>query len=243
MAELKQRVALVTGASRGLGRAIAIKLARKAGRVGVHYYRERKAALGTIKEIKKLGADGYIFQADLSSLAKAIKLIQKVEKKWGRIDILVNNFGPFFQQSWEETSPQDWLSIYKNNVIIPLELMKAVVPGMKARKWGRIINLGFHRVGQMVAFPRVLPYASAKTALLLITRTAASTLFEYGITVNMVSPGLIEGGEMPEIVDQNLIRHHLGRAEDVATAVAFLASDEAQVINGVNLVVAGTWKI
>lgn len=241
--ENKERIALVTGASQGIGQAIALKLATKASRIGVHYFQERRKALETVKQIKKAGSEGYPFQADLSSPQRAIKLIEKVEKKWGKIDILINNYGPFWQQPWEKTSAEDWLSLFQSNVLVPLELMKAVIPGMKAKKWGRIINLGFHRVGQIAAFPKILPYAAAKTALWLLTKTAAATLYEYGITVNMVSPGLIEGGELPEIIDRQSLNYRFGRKEDVATAVAFLVSEEAGAISGVNLIVAGTWKI
>lgn len=241
--ENKKRTALVTGASRGIGQAIAIKLATKAGRIAVHYFQQREKALETIEQIKRAGGEASAFPMDLSSPQKAIKLIKKIEEKWGEIDILVNNFGPFWQRSWEKTTPEDWLAIYRGNVLVPLELIKAVVPAMKAKKWGRIINLGFHRAGQIGAFPQILPYAAAKTALLMLTKTAAAALFKYGITVNMVSPGLIEGGEMPKLIKSPLSVNQLGRKEDVAEAVAFLVSDEAQAISGVNLIVAGTWKI
>lgn len=240
---VKERVALITGASGQIGRAIAIKLAEKALWIGVHYYRQKQAALSVVKEIKKKGSEGYVFRADLSSPAQVKKLIQRVEKKWGRIDILVNNFGPFLLQPWEMTTSEDWLQIFNSNVLVCFELIKAVIPGMKARQWGRIINVGFHRVGQIVAFPHILPYAAAKTSLLMLTRTAASSFIKFGITVNMVSPGLIEGGRMPEMIKESLSNFYIGQAKDVAEAVNFLASEEAGAITGNNLIIAGTWKI
>lgn len=237
------RVALITGASSPIGRAIAIKLTEQASRVGVHYYQQRLAALEVVKEIKEKGGEAWAFWANLSSLTQAKKLIQRVERKWGRIDILVNNFGPFLHQPWEKTTSEDWLLLFNCNVLACFELIKAVIPEMKTRKWGRIINIGFHRVGQMMAFPNILPYAAAKTSLLMLTRTAALSLIKFGITVNMVSPGLIQGGQMPEMAEESLSRVFVGQAEDVAEAVNFLASEEARAITGNNLIIAGTWKI
>lgn len=243
MSPAEPRVAVVTGATSPIGRAIAIKLAERAARIGVHYYQRRLDAQAVVKEIKEKGKDAQAFRANLSSPPQAKKLIQMVERKWGRIDILVNNFGPFLHQPWEKTSSKDWLWLFNTNVLACFELIKAVIPGMKARKWGRIINLGFHRVGQMVAFPNILPYAAAKTSLLMLTRTVASSLIRDGITVNMVSPGLIQGGRMPEVDEEALSGINIGQAEDVAEAVNFLASEEAGAITGNNLIVAGTWKI
>ncbi len=239
----KERVALIIGASSPIGRAIAIKFAEKVFRIGVHYYQQRKAAQAMVKEIKERGSEAYAFRADLSSPAVAKKLIQMVEGKWGRIDILINNFGPFLHRAWEETTSEEWLWLFKANVLVGFELIKAVIPGMKMRQWGRIINIGFHRAGQIAAFPNILPYAAAKTSLFMLTRTTAVSLIKFGITVNMVSPGFIEGGWMPEMAEDSLSESFVGRPEDVAEAVNFLASEEAGAITGNNLIVAGTWKI
>jgi 3-oxoacyl-[acyl-carrier protein] reductase len=119
--------------------------------------------------------------------------------------------------------------------------LKAALPGMRKRKWGRVINLGYSRAEQLVAFSKITPYAIAKTGLLILTRTAAASEASSGITVNMVSPGLIEGGALPEA--KNIPAARLGRFEDISNAVLFLVSEEAGFITGTNLVVAGGWKI
>jgi len=237
------KVALITGASRGIGREIALRLAERVGRVAVHYFQHRALACQVAAEIEKLGVESRVFRADLSSPAAGTNLVSRVEKAWGRVDILVNNFGPFLVQPWEKTTAEDWLNLYQTNVVRGLEMIKAVLPGMRQRKWGRIINLGFHRAGQITPFPQVLPYAAAKTALLLLTKTVALTEAQHGITVNMVSPGLIEGGELPFEPGEAATSSFLGKPEDVAAAVSFLASDEARAITGVNLIVAGIWKM
>jgi 3-oxoacyl-[acyl-carrier protein] reductase len=112
---------------------------------------------------------------------------------------------------------------------------------MRERRWGRIINIGYHRVEQLTAFSKITSYAVAKTALLILTRSAAVSELTSGITVNMVSPGLIEGGIMP--AGGKVPAERFGKPSDVAEAVAFLASDRASHISGTNLVVAATWKI
>jgi 3-oxoacyl-[acyl-carrier protein] reductase len=118
--------------------------------------------------------------------------------------------------------------------------MKAVLPGMRGREWGRIVNIGYSRAEQMTAFPTITAYAAAKTALLILTRTAAVSEVAAGITVNMVSPGLLEGGQLPS---QKIAPAALGTYADVANAVRFLVSEEAAKITGTNLIVAGTWKM
>ncbi len=240
------RIALVTAATSLLGRAIAVKLAPKVGAIAVHYHRQKKVASEVAEEIRRQGRQAEVFPADLSLPGKPTSLVRRVEKVFGRVDILVNNFGPFLEKPWEETTATEWLNLYRDNVLVALELMKAVLPGMRRRGWGRVINLGFHRAGQMTAFPRVLAYAASKTALLLLTRTASRSEAGFGVTVNMVSPGLIEGGELPFALKNEegvKLEGVTGKPDDVAEAVAFLASDEAAAISGVNLVVARTWKL
>jgi 3-oxoacyl-[acyl-carrier protein] reductase len=118
--------------------------------------------------------------------------------------------------------------------------MKAVLPGMRERGWGRIVNIGYSRAEQLAAFPTITAYAAAKTGLLILTRTAAASEVGAGITINMVSPGLLKGGQLPA---GTFPPAALGTYADIATAVRFLASDEAAAITGTNLIVAGTWKM
>ena len=112
---------------------------------------------------------------------------------------------------------------------------------MRRRGWGRIINLGFGRVEQAAAFPTVAAYAAAKSGLLILTRTAAATEAGTGVTVNMVSPGLIKGGRLPR--GARIAAGSLGTVDDVAQAVRYLASDAAASVSGTNILVAATWKM
>ncbi len=238
---MEDKIALVTGSSRGIGRDIALRLAETVGGVAVHYFSRREAALGVVKTIRQKGKRSAAFRADLSSEKSATLLIQRVQKKFGRLDILINNFGPILVKSWKKVTTEEWESVYRKNLLSALYCMKAALPGMRRRKWGRIVNLGYSRVEQLTALTTITPYAIAKTGLLMLTRTAAHTEASEGITVNMVSPGLMEGGVLPK--DDHVPVGRLGKFDDVSSAILFLASDDAGYITGTNLIVAGGWKL
>jgi len=238
---MEDKIALVTGSSRRIGRDIALRLADFVGGVAVHYRSDRKAAEATVREIRKKGKLGALFRADLTKEKEALSLIKKVEDKFGKLDILVNNFGPILIKDWQKISSSEWDYILRGNLMSALWCLKAALPGMRKRKWGRVINLGYSRAEQLVAFSKVTPYAIAKTGLLILTRSAAASEAFSGITVNMVSPGLIEGGALPEA--KNIPAGRLGRFEDISSAVLFLISEKAGFITGTNIVVSGGWKL
>jgi len=235
------RIALVTGASRGMGRAIALRLAEDVSGVAVHYLTRRDEAQELAAAIREKGKLSAVFRADLTKKAQAAGLIKKVEERFARIDILVNNVGPFLVKPWDQLEVADWERVLRGNLFGPYFCAKAALVGMRKRKWGRIVNIGYSRAEHLGAFPTIAPYAVAKTGLLVLTRTAAASEVGNGITVNMVSPGLIRGGALPQARD--LSESQLGTVEDVAEAVAFFASDKAASVTGANLIVAGTWKM
>jgi len=235
------KIALVTGASRGIGREIALRLADVIDGVAVHFHDQRNSAEKVVLKIREKGKFSSAFKADLSRENQALGLIQKVEERFGRIDILVNNFGPFFQKTWESLCAEDWERTLKANLLSAFYCLKAVLPGMRRRRWGRVINIGYSRAEQIAAFPNITPYAIAKTGLLILTRTVAVAEAMSGVTVNMVSPGIMKGGKPP--AHHKIAKKRLGKFKDVAEAVAFLISEEARAITGTNLIVSGTWKM
>jgi len=235
------RIALVTGAARGMGRAIALRLAEDVSGVAVHYLTRRDEAQELAAAIREKGKLSAVFKADLTKKAQAAGLIKKVEERFARIDILVNNVGPFLVKPWDQLEVADWERVLRGNLFGSYFCAKAALAGMRKRKWGRIVNIGYSRAEHLGAFPTIAPYAVAKTGLLVLTRTAAVSEVANGITVNMVSPGLIRGGVLPQA--RNLSESQLGTFEDVAEAVAFFASDKAAAVTGANLIVAGTWKM
>jgi 3-oxoacyl-[acyl-carrier protein] reductase len=228
-----KRVALVTGAAKGMGRAIALALSRRVSGVAVHYRDSSKEAGETVAEIERLGKRSASFGADLTDEGLAADLVGKVEGAFGRLDILVNNVGPFLIKPWQDLTGGDWDAMFRGVLESAHFCMKAALPGMRSRGWGRVVNIGYSRTEQLGSFPTIAPYAIAKTGLLILTRTAAVSEVATGVTINMVSPGLIEGGVLPP-----------GKIPPAAIGkFAFLASDEAAAITGANLVVAGTWKM
>jgi 3-oxoacyl-[acyl-carrier protein] reductase len=238
---MEKRIALVTGSSRGLGRAIAETLAETVSGVAVHYHRDRDAAGEAVGSIEKTGTPAVALAADLTFEDEAARLVRETEDRFGRLDILVNNYGPILEKGWAELSRADWDHILQGNLFSAWSCMQAALPGMRRREWGRVINIGYSRVEQLAAFRKILPYAVAKTGLLMLTRSAAVSEAAAHITVNMVSPGLLEGGMRPK--DPDIPAGRLGRFDDVAHAVRYLASPEAGYVTGTNLVVAGGWKL
>jgi 3-oxoacyl-[acyl-carrier protein] reductase len=235
------RIALVTGAARGMGRAIALRLAEDVSGVAVHYLTRREEALELAAAIRDKGKLSAVFRADLTKKAQAAGLVKKVEERFARIDVLVNNVGTFLVKPWDQLEVADWEKVLRGNLLGSYFCMKAALPGMRKRKWGRVVNIGYSRAEHLGAFPTIAPYAVAKTGLLTLTRTAAASEVANGITVNMVSPGLIRGGALPPM--KNISESQLGTYEDVAEAVAWCASDRAAAVTGTNLLVAGTWKM
>ena len=238
---IEQRVALVTGSSRGIGREIAIRLADDVNGVAVHYRENQKAAEEVAVEIGKKGTAVATFSADLTEENETRNLVHQVETHFGRLDILVNNFGPIVVKPWTELTTADWEWMFRSILLASFWTITSALPGMRERGFGRIINIGYHRVEQLVAFTGIAAHAVAKTGLLILTRSAAASELKSGITVNMVSPGLIEGGMV--LPGAKMPPELFGKKMDVAEAVSFLASNRAGHISGTNLVVAGTWKM
>jgi len=241
MKTLENKIALVTGSSRGMGRDIALRLSDHVAGVVIHYRRDRDVAMSVVKEIRAKGKLSVCIRADLTKEKEAQQLIQKSREKIADIDILVNNYGPILVKPWERLKPEDWDHVLNSSLKSAFYCIKAVLTGMRKKMWGRIINIGYSRVEQLVAYQLILPYAAAKTGLLILTRSVAASVAVDGITVNMVSPGLMEGGVLPK--DQKIPAGRLGRFEDISNAVLFLVSEQSSYITGTNLIVSGGWKI
>jgi 3-oxoacyl-[acyl-carrier protein] reductase len=236
-----ERVALVTGAGRPIGRAIALALAEDCRAVALHFHRNKSAVPAAYGIIEAKGARSLLVQADLTRETEAAGAVRAVEKEFGRLDILVNAVGPMLMKPWARMTGKDWEAMLRGNLLASFHTLRAALPGMTRRGFGRVVNLGFGRVEQAAAFPTVAAYAAAKSGLLILTRTAAATEAGTGVTVNMVSPGLIRGGRLPK--GARIAPGSLGTPADIGRAVRYLVSDAAAAVSGTNLLVAATWKM
>ncbi len=243
--DLNNKVALVTGASRGLGAAMAQRLAQCGARTAINYFGSPDKAQQKADEIKRGGGTAALFKADVRDEEQVSALVAEVERTLGPVDILViNATGPQPFIPLEELTWRGCLDQLEFFVKSPVLLAKAVVGSMKQRRFGRIINIG-SEVFEL-GVPAFSSYASAKGAQLGLTRSWAKELASFGITVNLVAPGWIpterhkdDPEEAKRSYAASVPMGHMGEAWDIAEAVAFLASDGAKFITGQKLSVNG----
>ena len=242
---LLNKVALVTGSSRGLGRGIALALGKAGAKVCLNYLNNSDAAEGTLTKLREEGIHAAMFRADASDKEQVESMIEAIEEKFGSLDILVPNATPDQpQKPIEEYDADFYRRMYDFFVVSPFHLAKAVLPGMKKRKSGRIINITsevFHS-----SVPEFSAYVAAKGGQIGWSRSMASELASFGITVNTVAPGWIpterHENDSEEVKNEYLKTIPLGRwgtPEDVGNAVVYYSSDEASFVTGQTLCVNG----
>jgi 3-oxoacyl-[acyl-carrier protein] reductase len=242
---MSKRTALVTGASRGLGAAIALELAAAGFQVAVNYFNSKDAAEQLCQRIEKVGGSARAFRADVRDENEVARLVQDVGNVFGEVDVLVMNAtGPQPFLSIEQQTWKSYLDQLEFFVKSPLLLLKQVLPGMRRRGFGRVINIGSEVVE--LGNPRFANYVSAKGAQLGLTRSWARELAPSGITVNLVAPGWIPTERHADASQLEMDAYtalvpmrRMGDALDVAKMVAFLASDAAQFITGQKFAVNG----
>lgn len=233
---LDGRVAIVTGSSRGIGRAIAIELAKEGASV-VNNDKSIHEALDTVGTIKKMGLKAIYLKADVSNIKEASDIFEATVKEYGKVDILVNNAGIIRDAFLDNMSDDDWHSVISVILTGTYNCTKLAVKLMKQQMYGRIVNIS-SVVGQMGNLGQA-NYAAAKAAVIGFTKTVAKECARYGITVNAVSPGFIETSMLKKIpvdVIPKILKQiplgRFGKPEEVAKLVAYLVSDDAGYITG-----------
>ena len=244
----KHRVALVTGASRGIGRAIALTLGQAGARVAVSYRLNKQGAQRVVNELRALGSEGIAIASEVTDFARVKDLVASVVSHFGRFDVLVNNVGDFNWKPVFDSTPEEWQAILTSNLSSVFYASKAALPVMRRQNWGRIINLG--AVGAERAFgqAKISAFSAAKAGLVAFSRSLALEEAKYGITVNIVNPAIMDDTELTReeasrIADARFPVGHPATAQDVAAAVKFFASEDASFITGQVINVSGGWML
>ena len=250
--KLTGKVVLVTGSSQGIGQAIAIRLAQEGADVVVNYHSHPEEAEAVKAKIESLGRRSVAVGADLSSVAGTSKLIDDGVAALGKIDILVNNAGVEKNASFWDVTEHDYDLVLNTNLKGPFFATLAFVKHLQGRKApGKIINIS--SVHEDLPFPHFTAYCASKGGLKMMTRNLSIELAPFGITINNIAPGAIETPINTALLHdpaklnallQNIPLNRLGQPGDVSSAVAFLASSDADYITGTTLVIDGglTWN-
>jgi 3-oxoacyl-[acyl-carrier protein] reductase len=222
--ELKERVALVTGASRGIGRAIALALAGAGADVAVNYISHEHEALDVVRTIEGMGRRSIAVQADVSRASEVVRIVKTIPHDLGEIDILVNNAGIARPRTVETITEQDWEDVLATNLTASFLLAQAVLPAMRRKKWGRIINLSSAaaQTGGVVG-PH---YAASKAGVIGLTHYYAATLAKEGITVNAIAPGPTStemAAALPQLSVSSIPVGRFGTPEEIASVAVLLA--------------------
>jgi 3-oxoacyl-[acyl-carrier protein] reductase len=249
MFDLKNKKALVTGASRGIGRGIALSLAKQGADVAVNYRSKKEEAEKVVTEIKKMGRDAFAIQADVSQASSVAKMFADIKVKWSKLDILVNNAGILQFADFEKITEEQWDQVLDVNLKGQFLCAKEAIKLMS--KGAKIVNIAsIASGGAGIGFSKIAHYTASKGGVVALTENMALDLGAKGINVNAIAPGVIEsdmtkGMLADEKAKVGLLaripKGRVGQPKDIGAAAAFLVSDEADYITGIVLYVDGGW--
>ncbi len=244
---MTNRVALIPGGAKGIGRAIGLRLAKDGWNIALCYRKSGDAAEEAVNGMRAEGAEAFSVQCDVSDPAACKELVDQVLDKFGAIHALINCAGPYHRVPLLKETIEGWKEMFDNNLHPVFYLSRLVAPVMQEQRWGRLINFSMANADRMVAQPHVTAHYIAKSGILILTRTLAKVLGPHGITANTISPGFINSGSAPEEELQSMVKNipagYVGELEDVVSVTCFLLSDEARYVNGANLHLSGGWGV
>jgi 3-oxoacyl-[acyl-carrier protein] reductase len=242
MSKLTEKVALVTGGSRGIGAAIAKRLAADGASVAITYAKDASAASAVVKAVERNGGEALAIRADAADIEAVKSAVEKTVATFGRLDVLVNNAGTAVPKTFEETTQEEMNRVIDINIRGVFATTQAALKHLK--EGGRIITIG-SAVGERAASPWLVPYSATKGAVKMFTQALSREVGSRGITVNNVQPGPIDTDLNPASGDWAVPQKaatalgRYGRVDDIASMVAFVAGPEASYITGANLTVDG----
>lgn len=236
---LANKVALVTGSSRGIGREIALGLAKEGAHIIVNYHRRADAARDTANEIQKLGRKALVIQASVTDCNQVRELVHSGVEELGRLDILVNNAGAFPIKPFSTVSEEDWDKVMELDLKSVFLCCREALPPIRRQGGGTIVNVA--SVSGLVGAMGMVPYSAAKGGVIAFTKALAREVAPFGVTVNAIAPGIIETGTALEAFPQTALEDYrsrqvplgrLGKPEDVVGLSVFLASPQASYVTG-----------
>jgi 3-oxoacyl-[acyl-carrier protein] reductase len=244
---MTQRVALITGGAKGIGRAIGLALAEQGWAIAFCYRTSTAEAKDTRDALRAKRVEVMAERADVSDPKQCEALVTQVRAELGRIDALLNCAGPYTRVPLLEQSIESWNEMFDNNLHPVFYMSRLVAPAMIEQKWGRIVNFSMANADQMVAQPMVTAHYISKAGILILTRTFAKLLAPHNITVNAISPGFIASGSTPDGELDKMVKSipagYVGKLSDAVSAARFLLSEEARYVNGGNIHLSGGWGV
>jgi 3-oxoacyl-[acyl-carrier protein] reductase len=244
----ERKVALITGSAKGLGKMTALALADQGCDIVINYKSSEIEAAQLKEAILQKGRQCFTFQADITQSEQLRDMVEAVSRKWGGIDILINNAGPFVRERrlFADYASEEIRYLMNGNLISVMELDHLVLPYMRSKNWGRIIHFGFGHAAEARGWPHRAVYAAAKVGLVSFTKTLAVEEAGQGITVNMICPGDIHGmnkeksiADVEHEVDKESPMGRPGTGEDIARVIAFLCLAQSDFITGNIMEISG----
>jgi 3-oxoacyl-[acyl-carrier protein] reductase len=241
---LENKVAVISGAAKGIGRAVAIELAGEGANISFNFLKSSKEAMELEKEIKALGVNVKSFQADIKNYDDVKLWVDNTRELFGGIDIIINNAGVIRDKALALMDPNEWREVINTNLDGTFNLTRAAIVTLIKQKNGIIVNIS--SVSGITGMPRQTNYAASKAGIIGFTKSLAREVAPYAVRVNAVAPGFIETDMLKDLKEEyktQMIKHipqgRLGKPEEVAKVVKFLVSDDARYITGQTIIIDG----
>ena len=238
---------IITGSSSGIGRGLALDLAKLGFNIVVNYRKSRDDADALKTESESISGRCRVIQADLTNYDDAVRLVSETIGFYSKIDILINSVGDYIKKPIDKFEIDEWDYMFASNLNSVFYMTRSVLPYMRKSGWGRIINFGISGIEKLIRDPEMTAYNAAKAGVLMLTEAFAQTEAKHGITVNMISPGIVDNRKYSDAYKDRIIKEipagKIGTPQDVSNVIKFLISNEAGYINGANINVSGGFYI